>query len=311
MFTNSRAKHLVHCAALVLFCLWLISTLLPVADADTKKLDPWATYGLVKTLVLYALRILVLLTFPQVLLNAVGLLLYNAFPEPVVLKGSPILTPLICFRVVTRGDFPQLVKENVSKNLSNCSEAGVENFIIEVVSDRAIQLAQRSRIREVVVPATYKPRGGAMYKARALQYCLEPSVNILSDDDYVVHLDEETIMTSDSIRGILNFVLEKKYDFGQGVITYANGQVVNWLTTLADSIRVADDMGKLRAQFHLFHKPLFSWKGSFIVSRVSDKPKVPLLVNCHTDVLAYSYRPTPTHCYVVGKREMAIRDQVE
>lgn len=270
MFTSSRIKHLVHCTALVVFSYWLISSLLPVADAESKQLDPWTTYGPLNTLILYIFRILVLLAFPQVLLNALGLLCFNAFPEAVVLKGSPILTPLICFRIVTRGYFPQLVRENVSKNLSNCSEAGIENFIIEVVSDRAIDLQQRSRIREIIVPTSYKPRRGAMYKARALQYCLESDVNILSDDDYVVHLDEETIMTSDSIRGILNFVLEKKYDFGQGMITYANGQVVNWFTTLADSIRVADDMGKLRAQFYIFHKPLLSWKGSFIVSRVSD-----------------------------------------
>lgn len=269
MLTSSQIKHLIHCTALVVFSIWLISSLLPVADAESEKLDPWATYGYLNTLILYILRILVLLALPQVLLNALGLLCYNAFPEAVVLKGSPILTPLICFRIVTRGDFPQLVKENVTKNLSNCSEAGIENFIIEVVSDRALHLVQRSRIREVIVPTSYRPRSGAMYKARALQYCLESDVNILSDDDYVVHLDEETIMTSESIRGILNFVLEKKYDFGQGMITYANGQVINWFTTLADSIRVADDMGKLRAQFYIFHKPLFSWKGSFIVSRVS------------------------------------------
>lgn len=50
---------------------------------------------------------------------------------------------------------------------------------------------------------------------------------------------------------------------------YANENVVNWLTTLADSFRVSDDMGKLRLQFKLFHKPLFSWKGSYVVTQVN------------------------------------------
>lgn len=49
---------------------------------------------------------------------------------------------------------------------------------------------------------------------------------------------------------------------------YANENVVNWLTTLADSFRVSDDMGKLRLQFKMFHKPLFGWKGSYVVTQV-------------------------------------------
>lgn len=101
-------------------------------------------------------------------------------------------------------------------------------------------------------------------QARALQYCLEDDVNILGDDDWIVHLDEETILTENAVRGILNFVYSKKHEFGQGLITYANEEVVNWLTTLADTCRVADDMGKLRFQFYMFHRPLFSWKGMFI-----------------------------------------------
>lgn len=63
--------------------------------------------------------------------------------------------------------------------------------------------------------------------------------------------------------------MDGKHPFGQGLITYANENVVNWLTTLADSFRVSDDMGKLRLQFKLFNKPLFSWKGSYVVTQVS------------------------------------------
>lgn len=84
-----------------------------------------------------------------------------------------------------------------------------------------------------------------------------------------MHLDEETLLTENSIRGILNFVMDGKHHIGQGLITYANEEVVNWFTTLADSFRVADDMGKLRFQFYMFHKPLFSFKGSFVVTQVS------------------------------------------
>lgn len=56
---------------------------------------------------------------------------------------------------------------------------------------------------------------GALFKARALQYCLESAVNMLSDTDWIVHLDEETLVTESSVRGILNFVMDGKHQFGQ------------------------------------------------------------------------------------------------
>ena len=74
-------------------------------------------------------------------------------------------------------------------------------------------------------------------------------------------MDEETILTKRSLYGIIKFVSADKHQFGQGMITYANEEIVNWLTTLADLFRVAEDMGKLRFQFYMFHRPIFSWKG--------------------------------------------------
>ena len=124
------------------------------------------------------------------------------------------------------------------------------------------------KIKQTVVPENYRTSSGAMFKARALQYCLEDDVNELDDDDYVLHLDEETLVTRDAMKGVLNFISERRHPFGQGVITYANERIVNWVTTLADTYRVADDFGKLRFQFKFFHKPLFSWKGSFVCCRL-------------------------------------------
>lgn len=153
--------------------------------------------------------------------------------------------------------------------MNKCIDAGLENFLIEVVTDKAVGLEHHRRVREIVVPPSYRTKTGALFKARALQYCLEDGVNVLADTDWIVHLDEETLLTENSVRGILNFVMDGKYHFGQGLITYANEEVVNWITTLADTFRVADDMGKLRFQFKMFHKPLFSWKGSYVVTQVS------------------------------------------
>ena len=47
----------------------------------------------------------------------------------------------------------------------------------------------------------------------------------MDDDDWIVHLDEETILSDGSVKGIVDFVCEGRHQFGQGVITYANEKV--------------------------------------------------------------------------------------
>lgn len=284
---SSRAKHFLHCLLFfTVIAFFELSTgafrLSPNPDLD---FDPFERYGYLAAFTLYVLRFLTFLPLPQVILNFAGLMMYNAFPDKVVLKGSPLLAPFICIRIVTRGDFPHLVRANVERNIAICTQAGLENFLLEVVTDKAIHLPVQRRVREVVVPSSYKTKNGALFKARALQYCLEDGINVLADNDWIVHLDEETLMTENCVRGILNFVLDGKHHFGQGLITYANENVVNWITTIADSFRVADDMGKLRMQFSCFHKPLFSWKGSYVVSQVRNTPIFNYFILCRINII--------------------------
>jgi egghead protein (zeste-white 4 protein) len=78
--------------------------------------------------------------------------------------------------VVTKGDFPQLVRDNISKNRRICEGAGLEHFTFEVVTDKSISLVTSKQVREVVVPVDYATKSGALYKSRALQYCLEKEV---------------------------------------------------------------------------------------------------------------------------------------
>lgn len=277
MILSSNVKHALHCMLFLtlLFVFEVIAGGICIGTCDTdNEIDPFKKYGYIPAILLYLLRFLTFLALPQTVCNCLGLLFFNAFPEKVKLKGSPLLAPFICIRVVTRGDYPELVKNNVNRNMNTCLDVGLENFLFEVVTDKALNLPRHPRIREIVVPSSYRTKSGALFKARALQYCLEDDVNVLSDSDWIVHLDEETILTENSLRGIINFVLDGKYQFGQGMITYANENVVNWMTTLADSFRVADDMGKLRFQFQIFHRPLFSWKGSYVVTQAGAERKV-------------------------------------
>lgn len=164
---SSRTSHLLHC--LLLLCTLLTLEILAGAvkwspvdeDQAQQDVNPWEVYGVFPTLLLYLLRLLTFLALPQVIFNILGLTLFNTFPEKVVLKGSPLLAPFLCIRVVTRGDFPDLVKKNVTKNLNLCIDVGLENFIVEVVTDRLIPgLSSFNRVREVVVPLLMQPKVG-------------------------------------------------------------------------------------------------------------------------------------------------------
>ena len=232
-------------------------------ERDT--VDPIKEYGLLWTIILYTFRFLSFLPLPLCICHMCGLIIYNAFPEKAQIRGSPLLAPFISIRIVTRGDYPDLVRKNVNRNINTCLDLGLDKFIIEVVTDKEISLPKNPRIREIVVPPTYRTKSNCRYKSRALQYALEDDVNLLNDDDWIVHLDEETILTEGSVRGILNFLFEGKHQIGQGLITYANEEVVNWVTTLADSFRVGADIGMLRFCLRKFHKALFLFKGSFVV----------------------------------------------
>ena len=62
------------------------------------------------------------------------------------------------------------------------------------------------------------------------------------------------------------------------MITYANNPpqfrsylkyLQNRVCTVADSVRVGEDFGKIRCQLTYLNKPIFGWKGSYVVCNVS------------------------------------------
>lgn len=181
----------------------------------------------------------------------------------------------IYFRIVTRGKHPNLVRANV-QHASAVLRAYLpfNQYCLEVNTDNTIDLETYcpGMATELLVPKDYAPRGGAKFKARALQYAIEAST--AEPGDWIVHLDEETRFDADTLRGILHHCIQedeaiakgkKRYgNVGQGVILYGTKEADNWVTTLADSVRVGDDFGKFRLQYEL-HEPLLGMHGSFVV----------------------------------------------
>ncbi|KAH3835213.1 beta-1,4-mannosyltransferase egh-like [Dreissena polymorpha] len=270
-------SHILHVLTvlLLLVIIFIFSILAGGLGPDRMAgFDPFIQYGQWATTLLYLLRFLTFIPIPQAIFNFCGLVMYNTHPPKPKLKTSTLFGPFICFRVVTRGTFPDLVKKNIEKNVEVCSRIGLDNYILEVVTDNVMNLAKSPRHREIVVPAKYQTKNHTLYKARALNYCLEPGINMLTDNDWIVHLDEETLLTESSVIGIVNFINDGTYKFGQGVITYANEEIVSWVTTLADLVRVGMDYGMIRFCLKYLHRPVFSWKGSFIVSNAGVEKQI-------------------------------------
>ena len=57
-----------------------------------------------------------------------------------------------------------LVHKNVERNLETVKKVGLENFVIEVVTDNALDLKKQPHVREIVVPENFVTNNKTLYK---------------------------------------------------------------------------------------------------------------------------------------------------
>jgi len=132
--------------------------------------------------------------------------------------------------------------------------------------------------QNIVCPKSYKsPLGKAKYKARALDYFrYHVSLGVY---DWIMHMDEESITDAETIRRCFEFIRYTPHHFGQGIILYnGEGYWDNWvrrarsaalipqLFTVADGIRVGDDLARFHFQNSVIKRPVFGVHGSFLVT---------------------------------------------
>jgi egghead protein (zeste-white 4 protein) len=211
-----------------------------------------------------------IIPLPYAVVNYFSFIRYPVYQKPRLPAAAKRLGCRLYFRIVTRGLNPNLVAETVRQ--ARCVLEGVlanDQWRIEVVTDHPLTVATADgQVQSLLVPSNYRPPAGALYKARALHYALGASQ--ANDEDWIIHLDEETGFDEATVRAISHFVAEEGEQpathrrVGQGVVLYGRTRIVNWLTTLADSLRVGDDYGRFRLQFE-YGKAYFGMHGSFIV----------------------------------------------
>jgi egghead protein (zeste-white 4 protein) len=219
---------------------------------------------------MFVLKLSWLIPFPYAVINYFAFLRYPVHERPPRPVGLAAFQPTLYFRFVTRGRNPHLSAETVDKARQILEAILPKNkWVIEVVSDNHLAIASADGLaRLILVPENYHLASGTRYKARALNYAL--TVSTATDDDWVIHLDEETCFDEDTVQAIAQFVAEESAKplehraIGQGVVLYGRGPIINWVTTLADSLRVGDDYGRFRLQYE-HGRADFGLHGSFIV----------------------------------------------
>lgn len=205
-------------------------------------------------------------------------------------KLSDSLDLRLYVRYVTRGQNRILVTENAHRAARVFEQCGLPQRMrcIEIVTDQSVGLGEEDEsegIVELVVPENYACSSGALFKARALNYAILTST--ARPTDWIIHLDEETRFGADCLQAILAHCVRESTEtfvkrsqlwprIGQGPIVYgkwlahngdeesSGGEYGNWITTLADSVRVGDDCGRYRLQFEC-GEACIGIHGSFVV----------------------------------------------
>lgn len=176
----------------------------------------------------------------------------------------------VVFRIVSRGTNAECLLATVRKCQNELQKAPLFPYLIEILTDGDQFVApDEADIIHLKVPASYNPPNGSRFKARALHYaCIASTV---PDKSWVVHLDEETQLTTSSIKGIADMVAKSEASgnvkrVGQGCILYHRSWGTHPFLTLADMRRTGDDIGHFFLQ-HRLGFTIFGLHGSYVVVR--------------------------------------------
>ncbi len=183
---------------------------------------------------------------------------------------------LLIVSYVSKGENQKTLERSV-KETQKILDLMKVRYEIEIVTDievpkvKLISDANKS-IHYYVVCKGYETSTKVLYKARALQYRLEKRVirlNGQNNDVWALHLDEESIITSQAIVGIKDFISRKANNraIGQGEILYnsSSNYGKSILITAIDSVRTGDDLGRFRFQYKALNKPVGGMHGSFVL----------------------------------------------
>ncbi|KAI9137421.1 glycosyl transferase family group 2-domain-containing protein [Paraphysoderma sedebokerense] len=209
-------------------------------------------------------KIVWLLSLPYVVITFVGYSTPRIAWKKEDMDKRPVQRDLIRYFyivIVTKGSNPDAVRRGYNNMLP--LEQLHPAVKVVVLTDEPYAYPD---LNNIVCPADYKSEKGiAKHKARALDY-FRKHVQ-LTQYDWILHMDEESTIDAESLRRCFDFIRYEKHHFGQGIIIYnAYKYWSNWFFTVADAIRVGDDLARFNLQYTVFHRPVFGAHGSFLMT---------------------------------------------
>lgn len=172
---------------------------------------------------------------------------------------------------ISYGDQQEVLINSVRASLAVLEKLNV-TYEVELVTDLPItaELPLSPHIVAVRVPEDYVTKNGAEFKGRALQFGLEERQRRHHDLSrvWILQMDEESILTEEAIAGVYSFISKpsNKEVIGQGEIQYnSNRYLHSFITTLLDSYRTGEDLGRYRFQFNVLKSPYWGVRGSFLL----------------------------------------------
>ncbi|KAH9810839.1 glycosyl transferase family group 2-domain-containing protein [Melampsora americana] len=209
-------------------------------------------------------RFLWVMSVPNCLFAFAGFCTPDLAPNQATMDKKPVMREYIrnfFILLVTKGSNENAVRRGYNKLL--LLEKYHPAVKVIVLTDEPYVYPD---LQNIVCPKAYvSPLGKAKYKARALDYFrYHVSLGVY---DWILHMDEESVTDGESLRRCLEFIRYTPHHFGQGIILYnGEGYWENWYFTVADGIRVGDDLARFHFQNTCIHRPVFGVHGSFLMT---------------------------------------------
>ncbi len=194
--------------------LWFIAIYVTQEVVWQNGRDPHGTFESLLSLVAVAWALPML----PALIGVVGFVTYRERHA----NGSPVtqIPSLVSFRIVSRGENVEALRETIRAARDSIGQVPLFPYVIEVVTDLPVLIPQSDDLVHLVVPVDYQTPNASKFKARALEYALE--VSELGDTAWIMHLDEESHLTTSVIYGIRDAISEEeasgRHRIGQGAV---------------------------------------------------------------------------------------------
>jgi cellulose synthase/poly-beta-1,6-N-acetylglucosamine synthase-like glycosyltransferase len=134
-----------------------------------------------------------------------------------------------------------------------------------IITEEGVDLDQVPSDQVILTPKSFKCER-AKHKARGLEYFRRTMK--LQDNDFVYHMDEESVIGEYELESALDFIQNTTHDLGQGLILYNYHQfwegagLTGVFLNICDSIRLGDDLGRFHVQYSHWHASHFGCHGS-------------------------------------------------